>query len=499
MASDLLRENSTRNAKNFPGFAPNRFAHLRDSSPLSARSRSPSTKRKQFEGPSSYANAAKKRHTAPAPPKKSSSLIPPARTITISSENMEILEINSARVSSLCEKLHSAILAIPEENPICPILRDFCEIIHAHNSSHSIIAAALRSSLPLPLTLSQQEEGILSETSENACEESESEIDTDSGSNLKFVSLGAVPKQRKLLPSIRKSRSDWLPSQPLHSSQRASAPPTVRENPTPEFSEEILRFRESIKDAEKSTLVFNLDMGKVPVINQATMSVKATSALTSMAAMVEGRPPSNPSADSVAVIDDVLSLATKVSFFGSSTKSVAAKGALSGSYCTIPVCYSFEDKETRYRAEQALRGRCKVSCATPYPNGVRDCIKSALAAGKATNPDDFVRVKIDLPKLGLKLAWRAKDSIHWNHHDKIIPFPQAVLNNPSKNLGGTVLLENLPTLTAHNDSTLLHHSQGGSDSSNYLSPINNIISPPRNSSGATASSTSPGLLITAKK
>ena len=157
MASDLLQENSTRNAKNFPGFAPNRFAQLRDSSPLSARSRSPSTKRKQFEGPSSYANAAKKRHTVPAPPKKSSSLKPPDRAITISSENMEILEINSARVSSLCEKLHSAILAIPEENPICPILRDFCEIIHAHNSSHNIIAAALRSSLPLPSHLSQQE------------------------------------------------------------------------------------------------------------------------------------------------------------------------------------------------------------------------------------------------------------------------------------------------------------------------------------------------------
>ena len=233
-----------------------------------------------------------------------------------------------------------------KKNPICPILRDFCEIIHAHNSSHNIIAAALRSSLPLPSTLSQQEEGTLSETTEDACEESESEIDTDSGSNLKFVSLGAVPKQRKLLPSIRKSRSDWLPSQPQHNSHRVFAPPILRENPTPEFSEEILRFRESIKEAEKSTLVFNLDMGKVPVINQSTMSVKATSALTSMAAMVKGRPPSNPSTDLVAVIDDVLSLATNVSFFGSSTKSVAAKGALSGSYCTIPVCYSFEDKET---------------------------------------------------------------------------------------------------------------------------------------------------------
>ena len=46
-------------------------------------------------------------------------------------------------------------------------------------------------------------------------------------------------------------------------------------------------------------------MGRVPIINQSTMGMKATEALTRMAAEVEGRPPSKPSADSVAVIDDV--------------------------------------------------------------------------------------------------------------------------------------------------------------------------------------------------
>ena len=51
------------------------------------------------------------------------------RNLLISAEDLETIEVNSAKVASICEKLHLAILAIPEENPICPILRDFCEIV----------------------------------------------------------------------------------------------------------------------------------------------------------------------------------------------------------------------------------------------------------------------------------------------------------------------------------------------------------------------------------
>ena len=475
LASDLMRGNSARNSANFPALANNRFSSLRDSSPLSTRSRSPSTKRKQIDESSSYAAAAKKRQTLSALSQKTPAPKPVLHSVTISSENLEILEINSAKVASICEKLHCSILAIPEENPVCPILRDFCEIIHAHNTSHNIIAAALRSSIPPPPP-SQGSEAHPPETSDT-CEGSESEMESDTGAQFNFVSLGALPKQRKLLPSARYSRSDWQPSQP---SQSTPNPQLVQADRVrvPDLPDEILHFRECIKDAEKSTLLFNLDMGRVPIINQSTMGMKATEALTRMAAEVEGRPPSKPSADSVAVIDDVLSLATKVSIFGSSTKSVVMKGALSGSYCSVPVCYSFTDEKTRFRAEQALRARCKVSCATPYPTGVRDCIKSAIAAGKATNPDDFVRVKIDLPKLGLKLAWRAKNSNKWKLHEKLIPFPRAVLENPSKSFAGMLQLENLPSPVDHNDSTLMQNTHSGSDSSSFHSFRNSSKSPP---------------------
>ena len=99
----------------------------------------------------------------------------------------------------------------------------------------------------------------------------------------------------------------------------------------------------------------------------------------------------------------------------------------------------------RFRAEQALRNRCKVSCATPYPPAVRDCIKAAIAAGKAVRPDDFVRVQVDLPQLGLKLAWKPRGDSEWIPYDPIIPFPPAIIENPSRPNGGKVDLINLPS------------------------------------------------------
>ena len=56
------------------------------------------------------------------------------------------------------------------------------------------------------------------------------------------------------------------------------------------------------------------------------MCVKATSAFIAMAAAAEERPASNPSRDTVDAIDDAISVAVKVSFFGRTTKSVKGKG-----------------------------------------------------------------------------------------------------------------------------------------------------------------------------
>ena len=122
-------------------------------------------------------------------------------------------------------------------------------------------------------------------------------------------------------------------------------------------------------------------------MNKETISKKATLALTSMAAKIEGKPSSSPSEESIAAIDDVLSMTTGMSFFGNTTKSyVNPKDKASRAYCTIPVKYEFQDKDTRMRAETALRARCKVSCATLYPVILRECIKQVVDRVKTKFP-----------------------------------------------------------------------------------------------------------------
>jgi hypothetical protein len=57
----------------------------------------------------------------------------------------------------------------------------------------------------------------------------------------------------------------------------------------------VRKFAEAIKDAERSTLCFNLNMGNKPIMNKTTISERATLALTSMAAKVEGKNSAVPS------------------------------------------------------------------------------------------------------------------------------------------------------------------------------------------------------------
>ena len=434
MPSSILRDSSASFARNNSFLSVNRYSAIRDTSPADSRSRSPSVKRKAFD--SSYANAAKKnpnsssnptsRHAVSAPP-------PPPRVV-ISQDELEKLDLNSAKIASICEKLHDVILAIPEENPVCPILRDFCSIVHIQNENCKIISDALR------CVISDPNIGPDSQAANTAAGQSESEMESDTEQLSQMVSLGRLPRSRgPLLKSDQRGTQNrgWEPLRATQASDTEIGSPA----PTPAAQ----RFRDLVNEAEKSSVVFNLDMGRVPIINKETMSVKATAALTAMAAAAENRPASNPSSDTVATIDDALSVADKISFFGNSTKSVTGKGALNGSYCTIPVCYKFPSKDIRSKAEHVLRTTCKASCATPYPQALRACIKAVLEDGKRARPEEFCSVSVDMSQLSLKVAWRARNSTTWTRFDKLIPIPASVMENPNTVPQEPLAIYNLPT------------------------------------------------------
>jgi hypothetical protein len=197
----------------------------------------------------------------------------------------------------------------------------------------------------------------------------------------------------------------------------------------------VQRFKDSIREAEKSTLIFNLDMGKVPLLNSATISKKTTLALPSMAAKVENpdNPSIVPSRDTVAAIDDILSVTTGMTFYGSVTKTYRnPKDNTSGSYCTIPVRYDFRDRKTRMQAESILRSTCNVNCATPYPAVLRECIKQTGEFFRGFYNTSFVRVNVSLDRMSLRVLYKIEKDSDWTPHDVLIPIPKEALDIGSR-------------------------------------------------------------------
>jgi hypothetical protein len=208
---------------------------------------------------------------------------------------------------------------------------------------------------------------------------------------------------------------------------------TMRETAPEETDQEkkVRKFNEAIRDAERSTLVFNLNMGNVPIMNKATISEKASLALTKMAAEKEGKNRTVPSADAVAAIDDLTSLVTNMEFYGNSTKQYKGKG--STGFCTIPVRYQFKDKDQRAFAEKTLRETCQVKCATPYPAIVRECIKQVVDHVRSSHPEDFVRVNVVAKEFSLKVARRPPGrNLPWIDYPDLLRLPDEALDVTAK-------------------------------------------------------------------
>ena len=420
-ATTVLRQLSPRKTIGTSFFTANRFNHLRDSSPANsvARSRSISQKRKNSDEVS-YASKAKQSLSF-------------SQSLSTCSSELEKAEIEIAKVKSVCDKVGSAIVEKDIYPELAAIFGDICEAIRTLSDTQSTIVSALHAALP----------------------------------------SGKVPAKEQLKP-VPPTRDQGAvnkkPRQELGAHGGDDDDITDYDYTIPEeVNSELKRFKDAVKDAEKSTLIFNLDMGKVPIMNPESIAKKATLALTSMAAVVEGKTHSIPSDDSVAAIDDVLSMSKGMKFYGNTTKTYRnPRDPKSGSYCTLPVRYDFKDKDTRLRAEGVLRSHCKVNCSTPYPVILRDCIKQVLNHVKTGYPDNYVRITVDPNSFALKVARRPPATEldpdpAWKVHDRLIPLPKEALNISARKVpeGFRMPSKDMPDSPSRRISRKEGHEQGG--------------------------------------
>jgi len=475
-ASDVLRQLSPRHTVGTKFFRPNMYEYLREPSPApapsqtngrhrsvsnSGRQRSASVKR-GHDGAPSYSQAAGGGDTNP-----------PCGT------NSEILAlfdssaVEIAKIQSIAGKIGDNVKSVPDDNVIKGILADIAEAVQGISNVQGTLLAALQKQMlgekwsQIPSGNSTQNNGrpsfqtqTLLNPSQHGSSQSRAEWAPSQGtqsssqpaaSQSGMTVLGTISKRHKSnsgivttitpatyqvpTPQVTPVTQAQQPTGQQQTSSNGQKGSGKQNPPKTEAEKRKDRFKQAVKEAESSLLIFNLNMGSYKTINPTTLNDKATLALTTMAAKNEGKKTSIPSDDAVGAIDDVLSMVKTVKFFGRTTKPYRKPGdKASGTFYTLPVRYEFQDRETRYQAEGILKSRCKIQTTTPYHPTLRDCIKQAVDAVKNDHPTDFVRVNVDTNNLALHLSHREQgENKPWVKYQTVFELPEEVLDVTAKN------------------------------------------------------------------
>jgi len=409
-ASDILRRSAPREYLGLSFAHSNRYEPLRENSPApSQRSRVNST-----------ASVKRKEETVSDTP-----IITVTKQVYMDEEDelaIACMQSNISKVSSVCDRMVENLQKIHIEEPLREILGDLMETVRITNKVQGELVTKLKVS-GTTVTEQTSTKSYSSAVSSNKVREVPSTTEGTYAQQAK--------KSRKMAGSLFSSQVDER-GKFLESSISNSKKVETDEE------KKVRKFAEAIKDAERSTLCFNLNMGNKPIMNKTTISERATLALTSMAAKVEGKNSAVPSPETVAALDDVTSLVTSMELFGSNTKQYKGKEKdgkdkddkdNTPTFCTVPVRYQFKDREQRVFAEKQLRDLCKVKCSTPYPAVVRECIKQVVDHVRESFPDDYIRVSVMVKDFALKVQRRPKGKdLPWITNPDLLKLPNEALD-----------------------------------------------------------------------
>jgi hypothetical protein len=404
-ASDILRKSAPRETIGQTFLHANRYDSLRDTSPAS-------TVRNRTES-----NASSKRKIADHDDffehEETGSKAKVSRLDDKEEEELVFLDSKISKVSTVCGKLLTVVQQneISVDDSLRSLLADLIDAVKVTNEVQSELSTKYKE-----MRLQQV----------NMANMSSSYSAVASGQAAPRIILTAEHGKNNKQVQRKKPAGGLV--QMSSGGSTYSQGKNISEKPTEtEEEKRQRRFAESIRDAERSTLCFNLNMGNRPIMNKVTISERASLALTTMAANVEAKGKSYPSPDAIAAIDDVTSMVTNMEFYG--TKTAEYKGKDSSGYCTVPVRYQFKDKEQRAFAEKTLREVCKVKCAIPYPAIVRDCIKQVVEHVRISHPGDFVKVSVVPKEFSLRVARRPPGkNLKWIEYPDLLRLPEEALD-----------------------------------------------------------------------
>ncbi len=249
---------------------------------------------------------------------------------------------------------------------------------------------------------------------------------------LKQPPLGSTePRNTVGTRKNRKSRISVAVSQSELESESETSPPS---KPDP--------FAAAVKDAEKSILIHNLNLGQSPTLNPATISSKITAALLLCVAQLDPLAEGVVTAGVKDTIDDIIGMVKGMTLFGTGTRPNRnpLKSEDNGKFFTVPVKLTFANKQVvAIRVTEVLKGTYKLPITTPYHKSLRACFTHVQKKVRALNPGYQVRVNLDAKNRLLKASVRPAEKCPWELLTETFPLPQQALDPKFQDLKSMVL------------------------------------------------------------
>ncbi len=204
-----------------------------------------------------------------------------------------------------------------------------------------------------------------------------------------------------------------------------------------------LPFVKAVKEAERSLLIFNLDMGQSTIMNPGTISAKVMVGLLYSLESREGGQKGNYSQDDRDMVDDIISQVVRMEFFGSKTAPCKFPNnqARNGEFYTVPVKMVFKDRKIAQTAADLLRTYFKIYPTTPYHKSLRAAITQAINKAKEANPGNHAKVNVYLNGKTLKCFIREDTNPpgKWNALDIRVPIPLPALDPGLRDISKVIL------------------------------------------------------------
>jgi hypothetical protein len=210
----------------------------------------------------------------------------------------------------------------------------------------------------------------------------------------------------------------------------ASAPAAFPTASRPRAEPGTAELKAALTSAEKTAVVFDVDLGRSPVANRAALNGAFAAGLKA-AAVKTAEDTGDDANEGIWIVNDTLSCADNLEFIGQTTTRKIDKrdpeNPKTLDFCTMPVKLDFPDRNTRIHFEKTLQKHCGIKATISLPFQIRRFQSLYLEALRDRYKGRVITARPDTSTMSMVAFMKNEGDRGWSRCRETVPIPRGIL------------------------------------------------------------------------